>query len=51
MGKFKDLSDFDNGQIVMAGRLDQSIFKPAALIMCSQSAVVSIYKKWSRAQW
>ncbi|KAK3572558.1 hypothetical protein QTP86_000435 [Hemibagrus guttatus] len=48
MGKHKDLSTFDEGQIVMARRLDQSISKTAALVWCSRSAVVSIYQKWSK---
>ncbi|KAK3526719.1 hypothetical protein QTP70_032131, partial [Hemibagrus guttatus] len=48
MGKRKDLSEFDKGQIVMARRLDQSISKTAALVGCSRSAVVSIYQKWSK---
>ncbi|KAK3512587.1 hypothetical protein QTP70_017217 [Hemibagrus guttatus] len=39
MGKRKDLSEFDKGQIVMARRLDQSISKTAALVGCSRSAV------------
>ncbi|KAI1887120.1 hypothetical protein AGOR_G00202860 [Albula goreensis] len=46
MGKRKDLSDFDKGQIVMARRLGQSISKTAALVGCSRSAVVSTYQKW-----
>ena len=48
MGKRKDLSEFDKGQIVMARRLGQSISKTAALVGCSRSAVVSIYQKWSK---
>ncbi|KAK3544745.1 hypothetical protein QTP86_026139, partial [Hemibagrus guttatus] len=48
MGKSKDLSEFDKGQIVMARPLDQSISKTAALLGCSLSAVVSIYQKWSK---
>lgn len=48
MGKRKDLSDFDKGQIVMARRLGQSISKTAALVGCSRSAVVSTYQKWSK---
>ena len=48
MGKRKDSSEFDKGQIVMARRLGQSISKTAALVGCSQSAVVSIYQKWSK---
>ena len=47
MNKRKDLSEFDKGQIVMARQLGQSISKTAALVGCSQSAVVSIYQKWS----
>ncbi|KAK3543294.1 hypothetical protein QTP70_014043 [Hemibagrus guttatus] len=47
-GKRKDLSEFDQGQIVMARRLDQSISKTAAHVGCFQSAVVSIYQKWSK---
>ncbi|KAK3528056.1 hypothetical protein QTP86_017097, partial [Hemibagrus guttatus] len=39
MGKPKDLSEFDKGQIVMARRPDQSISKTAALVGCSRSAV------------
>ena len=46
MGKRKDLSEFDKGQIVMARRLGQSISKTAALVGCSQFTVVSIYQKW-----
>ncbi|KAK3512530.1 hypothetical protein QTP70_015642 [Hemibagrus guttatus] len=46
MGKRKDLSEFDEGQIVMARPLDQSISKTAALVWCSRSAVVSIYQKY-----
>ncbi|ROL53358.1 hypothetical protein DPX16_20468 [Anabarilius grahami] len=48
MGKRKDLSEFDKGQIMMARRLGQSISKTAALVGCSRSAVVSIYQKWSK---
>ncbi|KAK3535585.1 hypothetical protein QTP70_017121 [Hemibagrus guttatus] len=48
MGKRKDLSEFDKGQIVLARQLDQSISKTAALVGCSRSAVVSIYQKWSK---
>lgn len=40
MGKRKDLSEFDKGQIVMARRLGQRISKTAALVGCSRSAVV-----------
>ena len=50
MGKHKDLSEFDEGQIVMAGRLGQSIFKTAALVGCSRSTVVSIYQKSRKVQ-
>ncbi|KAK3535876.1 hypothetical protein QTP70_021175 [Hemibagrus guttatus] len=39
MGKCKDLSEFDKGQIVMARKLDQSVSKTAALVGCSRSAV------------
>lgn len=48
MGKSKDLSDFDKGQIVMARRLGQSISQTAALVGCSRCAVVSTYKKWTK---
>ena len=48
MGKCKDVSDFDKGQIVMARRLGQSISKTAALVGCSRSAVVRTYQKWSK---
>jgi len=48
MGKRKDLSEFDKGQIVMARQLGQSISKTAALVGCSWSSVVSIYQKWSK---
>ncbi|ROL44478.1 hypothetical protein DPX16_20747 [Anabarilius grahami] len=48
MGKRKDLSEFDRGQIVMARRLGQSISKTEALVGCSWSAVVSIYQKWTK---
>ncbi|KAK3570580.1 hypothetical protein QTP86_023642 [Hemibagrus guttatus] len=43
MGKRKDLSEFEKGQIVMARRLDQSISKTAALVGCSQSAVFELF--------
>ena len=42
MGKHKDLSEFDKGQIVMARCLGQSVSKTAALVGCSRSAVVSL---------
>ncbi|ROJ44626.1 Zinc transporter ZIP11 [Anabarilius grahami] len=48
MGKRKDLSEFEKGQIVMARGLGQSISKTAALVGCSRSAVVSIYQKCSK---
>ncbi|MCI4382235.1 hypothetical protein PGIGA_G00012650 [Pangasianodon gigas] len=48
MGKRKDLSDFDEGQIVMSRRLGQSVSKAAGLVGCSQYAVVRTYQKWSK---
>lgn len=48
MGKCKDLSDFERGQIVMARRLGQSISQTAKLVGCSRSAVVSTFKKWTQ---
>lgn len=45
IGRYKHLSGFDKGHIVMAGRLGQRIFKTAALAECSLSAVVD---KWCR---
>ncbi|XP_072512438.1 putative high mobility group protein B1-like 1 [Salminus brasiliensis] len=48
MGKAKDLSDFDKGQIVMARRLGQSISQTAGLVGCSRCAVVKTYQKWSK---
>lgn len=48
MGKRKDLSDFDKGQIVMARRLGLSISKTAELVGCSRFAVVSTFQKWSK---
>ncbi|KAK3565723.1 hypothetical protein QTP86_014200 [Hemibagrus guttatus] len=42
MGKCKDLSEFDKGQIVMARPLDKSISKTAAQLQ------VNIYQKWSK---
>lgn len=47
MGKCKDLSKFDKGQIGMTRQVEQTIFKTASLVGHSQSAVVSIYQKWS----
>ncbi|MCI4383969.1 hypothetical protein PGIGA_G00032860 [Pangasianodon gigas] len=44
MGKRKELSDSDKGQIVMARRLDQSISKTAGLVQCSRYAVGNIRK-------
>lgn len=46
MGKHKDLSEFDEGQIVTARQLGTS--KTAALMGCFWSAVVSMYQKWSK---
>ena len=40
IGRSKDLSDFDKGQIVMARRLGQSISETARL-------VVSTHRQWS----
>ena len=48
MGKRKDLSNFDKGQIVMARRLGQSISKTAAFVGCSQSAVADTHQKQSK---
>ncbi|GBM98869.1 hypothetical protein AVEN_69058-1 [Araneus ventricosus] len=45
MGKAADLSEFDRGQIVMAGRLGTSITETARLVGCSRSVVVSIHAK------
>lgn len=48
MGECKDLSEFDKGQIVGARQLRESIPITAALVWCSQSAVLSILQKWSK---
>lgn len=48
MGKGKDLSDFEKGQIVMARRLGRSISSTASVVGCSRSAVVSTFQRWSR---
>lgn len=48
MGKGKDLSDFEKGQIVMARRLGRSISKTASVVGCSRSAVVSTFQRWSK---
>ena len=47
MGKRKDASDFDKGQIVMVRRLGQCISKTAAIVGCSRSAVVSTTGTWA----
>ena len=47
MGRSKDLSGFEKGQIVMARRLGQSISETARLVGCSRSAVVNTYRQWS----
>ncbi|KAJ8276573.1 hypothetical protein COCON_G00083250, partial [Conger conger] len=47
MGRGKDLSDSEKGQIVMARRLGRSISETAKLVGCSRSAVVSTYRQWS----
>ena len=47
IGRSKDLSEFDKGQIVMARQLGQSISETARLVGCSRSAVVSTYRQWS----
>lgn len=48
MGKYKDLSHFDKGPIVMARRPDQGIFKSPDLVACSQHSVVSTYQNCTR---
>lgn len=48
MGKGKDLSEFDKGQIVMAKRLGESSSRISALVGCSRSTVISIYQKWCK---
>lgn len=48
MGKGKDLSDFDKGQIVMAKRLGESSSRISALVGCSRSTVIAIYQKWCK---
>ncbi|XP_053509619.1 histone deacetylase 11 isoform X1 [Ictalurus furcatus] len=48
MGKRKDLSVSDKGQIVMARRLSPSISKTAGLEGCSRYAMVSTYQKGSK---
>lgn len=50
MVKCKDLSKFDKGQIVVARRRGQSSSKTAALVECSQSPEVSIYKSGARKE-
>ena len=47
MGRSKDLSNFDKGQIIMARRLGQSISETTRLVECSLTAVVSTYRQWS----
>jgi len=47
MGRNKDLSEFDKGQIVMARRLVKSISKMLWLMGFSQSEVVRICQQWS----
>ncbi len=44
-GKQRDMSDFDKGQIVMAGWLGQSISKTTSLKRCWQYKVVSTCQK------
>ncbi|KAI5621914.1 hypothetical protein C0J50_18298 [Silurus asotus] len=48
MGKRKDSSEYDKGQFVRSRRLGQSVYKTAALVGCSWSAVVSLYQKCSK---
>lgn len=43
MGTRKDLSDSDESQIAVAGRLGQGISRTAGPVGCSQHAVVSTY--------
>ncbi|KAK3547576.1 hypothetical protein QTP86_025465, partial [Hemibagrus guttatus] len=50
MDKCKDLSEFDEDQMVTARQLDQSVSKTAALVGCSRSAVVSIYQIQSNGE-
>ncbi|KAG9337154.1 hypothetical protein JZ751_029745 [Albula glossodonta] len=47
MGRRKNLSDFDNGQMIVARLLGRSLSITARLAGCSRSAVVSTYLQWS----
>lgn len=46
MGRHKDLSKFDKGQIGMAKHLAWSTSRTAVLLGRSESAVESIYENW-----
>ncbi|KAJ8254683.1 hypothetical protein GJAV_G00196010 [Gymnothorax javanicus] len=48
MGRTKDLSDFDKGQIVIARRLGRSLTATASLVGCSRSAVVNTFRQWTQ---
>lgn len=47
MRKWKVLSDFDQGQNVMAKCPCQSIFKMAGIVGCAWYALASTFQKWS----
>ncbi len=48
IGKNKDLSDFDKGQIVAARQLCQSISETVRLVGCYWSAFVRTEQQWSK---
>ncbi|ROL42707.1 hypothetical protein DPX16_14114 [Anabarilius grahami] len=56
MGRNKDLSDFDKGQIVMARRLGQSISEMARPVVSSGENLPSVVRggtnhKWGKGCW
>lgn len=46
MRKVIELSDFDNGQMVMARQLETLISETVRLVDCSSVVVVITYRKW-----
>ena len=50
MGKTTDLSAFEWGMVVGAGRTGSSVSRTATLLGFSRSTVSSVYQEWSTIQ-
>ncbi len=50
MGKKEDLSDFECGMVVGAGRAGRSISKTADLLRFSRTTISRVYREWSQKE-